>query len=339
MIIKDQFETLASLIGTKKISVDDLLNKAEDMNAEWNDFKVSNETTANFKISPHQTFIYKPVKGAKRETDISEFAFAQLCSKVGVPAAYIKKCFDKGYEDLALKNFKTWSANCCNNNMLIREYNGVTKAVLSDRFNVYDSARVLEAVKDNVDLSRYQANQAHLSQDRLHVRFVDFEPIYSDAGSKLYSGFTVSSSDVGRGSLNVKFFLYRFACQNGIVRIANGGLLFRQTHAGNITPAALDQFKKCFANVDILKNSAVEDIIRSEKKILSGYELDLYLQKAKHELALSDAGLERVKSLMDNTYDRSKWGLINAVTEDAKMYTLETRIDHETWAGNLLTAA
>lgn len=102
--------------------------------------------------------------GETKSSDISEFAFGQLCTRLGVPASYVKKCFDNGKINL----------------------------------------------DNTVDSNIYKPSQVYLSTDRLHIRFVNHEPLPIDNdGSPLYAGFTVDSSDVGRGSLNMKFFIYR----------------------------------------------------------------------------------------------------------------------------------
>lgn len=92
--------------------------------------------------------------GKKKEADISEFAFSQLCSRMGVPANYIKKCFANGKEDLAIQNFRAW-ANDTENNLLVRENDGVVRAVLSDSYTPFDSYQVLRALKYTVDFKRW----------------------------------------------------------------------------------------------------------------------------------------------------------------------------------------
>lgn len=84
------------------------------------------------------------------------------------------------------------------------------RAVLSDSYTPFDSYKVLKTLNNTVDSNIYKPSQVYLSTDRLHIRFVNHEPLPIDNdGSPLYAGFTVDSSDVGRGSLNMKFFIYR----------------------------------------------------------------------------------------------------------------------------------
>lgn len=43
--------------------------------------------------------------------------------------------------------------------------------------------------------------------------------------------------------------------------------------------------------------------------------------------------------LMDNRYGKTKWGLVNSITEVAQDYTLDKREELEIAAGNILTLA
>lgn len=80
-------------------------------------------------------------------------------------------------------------------------------------------------------------------------------------------------------------------------------------------------------------------IISAEKKRLSKDEMRMYLEKAQKELHLGKK-IEEVESLMQTTYtDNNLMSFVNAVTEHAQNYTLDTRIEQETWAGKILSAA
>ena len=107
------------------------------------------------------------------------------------------------------------------------------RAVLSDKYVPYDSYKALKTLKVAVNTKRWSPTQVYLSEDRLAVRYVDFEnPLQVNEGmnSKLYAGLSVTNSDVGRGSLKMKVMLYRFACRNGMLIASNGGTLYKQSH-------------------------------------------------------------------------------------------------------------
>lgn len=333
MIIQQDFQQLITGHGTKDCDMKELLDKSRAISSRWNDGIVNNKERVNFSLDKDLMLTYKPEGGQKRKTDISQFAFAQLCGRMGVPANYIKKCFVSNKEELALQNFKAWAAET-ESNMLFRESNGVVRAVLSDKYAPFDSYRVLRALKYSADLERWKLTQVHLSEDRLVARFVDFTPLPVNDGSHLYLGFNVSSSDVGNGALSITMMLYRSVCQNGLLISSMGGTLYRQTHVGEkMTESKLATFNQIFFGIDASAKAVLDTIGKCRNRILKDYEMEVYLERARRELKLSEKSMEKMNSLLGR-YEQSQWGLINSVTELAQDFTLDTRLDMESWAGN-----
>lgn len=344
MILKQDFETLYNSMGNggvyfqndNEINIKELTKQSKGICEKWEDYVCDNEREVNFKINDDMQFIYRTEYGEERKSDISEFAFSQLCTRLGVPASYVKKCFDNGKVGLALENFQAWS-NDCDKKLLIREQDGVVRAVLSDSYRMFDSYKVMRTLQNTVDTDTYKANGVYLSADRLHLRFVNRKPLDIKENSPMYSGFTVSSSDVGRGSLAMTFFLYRQVCDNGMTVTEKGGTLFRQAHIGSaMTDGKLELFNRAFLDINSLTEKSVDLIRENQSKMLKDYELQMYLEKVRRELKLSEKSQDELKNLMDNVYDHSRWGLLNSVTELAQRFTLDTRIDFETFAGNTM---
>lgn len=338
MIISQEFETLTDAKGVSKINLKDLINQSKDISENWKEYMIDNSDRTNFMIDDTMKFVYNPITGDTRRVDISEFAFGQLCTRLGVPSSYIKKCFDGNKADLAIENFQAWSGEM-KKNILVRENQGIARAVLSDSYKSFDSYKILKTLNNTVDSSIYQPSQAFLSEDRLHIRFVNYDPLPID-DDELYSGFTVDSSDVGRGSLNMKFFLYRTVCKNGMVISSFGGTLFKQNHiGGNMTGGKLELFNRALIDIDTLSSNAVNLVKNNKSRFLKDYELEMYLEKARRELHLSEKSQEKLQCLIDNTYNRSKWGFLNSITELSQEFTLDTRIEFETWAGDIFSKA
>lgn len=337
-LVTTGFETLVSQNRVdENLSLRELAERSRDMARNWKNRVVFNDERRNFGINEDLQLVYHSVHGEDREVDITDTAFAQLCTRLGVPAKYVKKCMDNGKTDLALSNFHAW-ADDCKSGMLIREYDGVARAVLSDSYEPFDSNKILRALSYTVDTGRYVPTQIHLSPDRLHIRFVDYTPLPTGDSSPLYAGFIVDSSDVGRGSLNMKFFLYRSVCKNGMAISKLGGTLFRQSHIGEkMTDSKIAVFNRALSDMGELSKMAVKLVGENNKKMLKDYELKLYLERAKREMKLSEAATEKLNNLVTTTYEPTMWGLINGVTELAQDFTLDTRVDMESWAGNLFT--
>ncbi len=339
MIIRQDFEALVNANGATNCDIKSLLTTSKNMTSKWADYIIDNEVAVNFNIDTDINLNYLTVQGEQRKVDISEFAFGQLCARLGVPAGYVRKCIDNGKISLALDNFHAWAGEM-NKNMLVREYEGVARAVLSDSYSPFDSHKVLKSLNNTIDDAIYKPTQVLLSTDRLHLRFINRRPLTINDGSPLYAGFTVDSSDVGRGSLNMKFFIYREVCTNGLVISKMGGTLFRQNHIGsNMTGGKLELFSRAIMNIDKLSAQATTLIKENKSCFLKDYELEMYLEKAKRELKLSEKSEEKLVGLIHNTYGNTRWGIINSVTELAQDFTLDTRIDYENWAGDLFAKA
>lgn len=340
MIIKQPFETLMKNGGRfiqNEIKLDELAKESDKLCKDWENYYCNNENGVNFKITDDMKFIYKTTDGMDRKADITEFAFTQLCARIGVPASYIKKCFDEGKTKLAITNFKEWTTEC-NKTFLVREHDGVVRAILSDSYKMFDCNKVVKSLQNTVDVEKYKANEVFLSEDKLMVRFINRTPMQiKNEKSPIYSGFTVSSSDVGRGALAMHYFIYRQICQNGMIVTEKNGTLFKQAHIGaNMTDGKIALFHKAFMDIDYLDKYAIENIRKNQETMLKDYELNMYIEKIKRELKLSKKGQENLEDLIQHTYGQTRWGVLNSITELAQKYTLDTRVEFEAFAGNTM---
>lgn len=350
MIIKNNKEVLVDAIGNKNIFFDGLVNKAVDMDMKWqDDIAVYDHKNPVLRMTPDGSLTYLSSReGGYVTHNLTEYTLNQICDKAGVPASYIGKCFESEMGDLAVSNLDAWSARSKNleKNYIVRHYNDADDAdhaVLTTRYNGFSSGQIMEslhhALNDSAIAGRYEANQAFLSPDHLHVRFVDFNDPLTIGGDQLYAGFTVSSSDIGRGALVMKYFLYRFACRNGIVR-AKGRLgMFRRTHLESFEDISGNLFLETLKDIDDITAMSMLQIEKSMQRKLTAKELEDYLKRAQQDLHFGKTGRENIHRLMDSVYGNTYWGFINAITEDAQRYTLTDRIASETFAGRLLEAA
>lgn len=335
-IIAQNFETLATGHGTKNCDINTLLEQSREISRTWQNHIVKNEEKVNFSLDQDLRFHYTTELQEKKDTDITQFAFSQLCARIGVPGKYIDKCYKSGKQDLALQNFQAW-ADEAKGNMLVRENDGVVRAVLSDSYAPFDSYKVLRTLKYTVNTKRYQPTQVYLSEDKLVVRFVDFTPLPVKDGSPLYVGFAVTSSDVGRGALSMKMFLYRSVCTNGLLVSSGNGTLYKQSHIGeNMTESKMQVFQRAFNNIDLVTGEMVEIIKKNRERSLKDFEMQIFVEKAKRELKLSKEQSEQFENLV-GVYEPTRWGIVNSVTELAQKFSLDRRIELEEWAGNFFT--
>lgn len=341
-IINSEVETLVHTRSVQQeVTLKSLMEQSRDMDKKWVNHIVNNENKTNFAVNSDLQLVINPVHGGTKTMDITDNAFSQLCTRMGVPAKYIKKCFAAGKSDLAVENFRAWE-NEHTGNMLVRESDGIARAVLSDSYSPFDNFRVLRALNYTMDTKRFIPTQVFMSQEKLHIRFVDYQPLpVSDGtGSPLYAGVILSSNSVGAGSLSLKFFIYRAVCKNGMAISSMGGTLFRQNHIGEkMTDSKIAVFNRAFMDIDRLADMAVTLVKENNGKRLKDYEMQMYLEKARREMKLSEKSMEKLQMLVRDggTYEPTKWGFINGITELAQDFTLDTRYDMENWAGELFT--
>lgn len=343
MILRHSDEVLVSTHRKEDaVTLRYLAEQARELGRGWENNQVLNSGGSHFQVMDDLSLQFINDRGENKTMDMTETAFSQLCTRLGVPPKYIQKCADAGKHDLVMQNFREWAADY-KDPMVIREHGGVARAVMSVNYVPFESYKILRELSHTVDSKRFVPAQVYLSTDKLHVRFVDFTPL-SIPGEKspVYAGFCVDSSDVGRGSLSMKYFLYRLACTNGLMISRGAGTLFRLWHSGEVmTASKIEKFCTAMRDIDKLTGEAVELIGYSQGRMLKGYELEFFLEKARREMKLSEKSVEKIQYLMgeDGPYNQSKWGLINSVTELARDFTLDRRVELESWAGDLLYKA
>jgi len=341
-IINSAVETLVHTRSVQEeITLKSLMEQSRDMDKNWVNHIVDNEAKTNFALNNELKLVIQPVHGGTKAMDITDTAFSQLCTRMGVPAKYIKKCFEAGKSNLAIENFRAWE-NDNTGNMLVRESDGVARAVLSNSYAPFDNFRVLRALNYTMDTKRFIPTQVYMSQEKLHVRFVDYQPlpVGDGTGSPLYAGVILSSNSVGAGSLSLKFFIYRSVCKNGMAISSMGGTLFRQNHVGEkMTDSKIAVFNRAFMDIDRLSEMAIDLVKENEGKRLKEFEMKMYLEKARLGMKLSEKSMDKLRLLVGDggTYEPTKWGLINGITELAQDFTLDTRYEMENWAGELFT--
>ena len=337
-------EEIKEVIDTRPKTLDKLIIKANDIALASTDYMVRKANTHNVRFNETAGLTFIAEDQEIRDFQMSRYALGQLGSKIGVPARYLEKCVASGRIDLAQDNVNSWLEDF-NKDLFIREYNGIVRGILSNKYSVCDSHEILQAVDDAVDLSQYKIKGSFLNEERLHVRLISREMLPID-GEDLFAGLFLDSSDVGRNILTVKFGIYKQVCTNGLVIARAGGTLFEQKHIGITAEEFHDGLVKSLQNVDLLTENAVEWVRRAQHRdnhwsSASEYEDDIneFVAYIRQQTNLSEESSRKVIDLMNTKYTDSRWGLINGITEVAQDFTLERRLELERIAGNLLAVA
>lgn len=346
IMLKDREKTEDNKeVLNKRTNLGKLIGKAEKINSECADYIITkaNSDNVSFNTDCGVSLKYIAEDTAIRKSNISRYALGQLGTKIGVPVRYLEKCISTGRLDLAEDNVNSWLSDY-NKDLLIREYRGKIRGVLSSKYSICDSHEILNVVNDAVNLNTFNVKESFLNEERLHVRLTGKEMLPID-GEDLFAGLFIDSSDVGRSILTVKFGIYKQVCTNGLVIARAGGTLFEQKHIGITAEEFHDGLVKSLKNVDVLTENAVEWVKRAKHRdnhwsAVTEYEDDIeeFVSYIRQQTNLSNDSAHKVIDLMNTKYEDNRWGLINGITEVAQDFTLERRLELERIAGNLLVA-
>lgn len=304
-----------------------LVKKAEDIQSKCKDYEVkANEMLMNDGI--------KLLFDANK-LPMSEYAQSQLCGKLKVPSRYFFRLIEEKRSELAAENINTWLKEDPRQ-LFVREYDGRVRGILSGSYSVYDAPDILNTVAEVFNPSEFKFKGSFINEERLHLRLVENEMLDIE-DEDLFAGITLDSSDIGRSGLQVRFFIYKQVCTNGLVIAQSSACLFKQKHIGISHDDFVEGLVAGLQTFHELKAKIVESIIETSK-IPVKEDIEELIEDIKNTTYLSDEAAAEVIYLMDNKYKHNRWGLINGITEVAQKYTLERRIELETIAGNMLKA-
>jgi hypothetical protein len=232
----------------------------------------------------------------------------QLAEKLNIPKKYYDKLNTDEHISLLDENVNYWFKNV-KSNYLIRtfidknEEQGVVRSILSDRFRIIDNydilIAVLEAIRQSDINIRIDENGCDISDKRMYIRFICPEIemkapellknyIKPDgSGNKndsIISGFVITNSEVGLGSLTISPRAKVLACSNGLILTKEK---FSQVHLGG----RLDEYSEIKWS-ESTKQINFELIISQVKDYINRFASKEYLGNSISKLIENNKQLE-----------------------------------------------
>lgn len=319
------------------ITLEDLKEKADMLNLTAKDYKID---TSKKKISFTDDISFKV---RDQNLNLTEHAFGQVCTLLGVPSKYMKKCIECNKINLFQNNVKEWSKEF-DKELNVRTNKGIIRAIVSQNYVPYDNNEVIDDVASAIKDSNinFVPVGAYINEDRINIRLIDIDnPFYVNGDdSPMYIGVNISNSNIGTSSTSIKFFIYRQWCKNGCTVTKAGGTLYRQTHAGTENKFTRRlKFFSAIQNIEYLRDAVIEALNNSNNEVLKESEILNIIERMKKEVSLSEKASETILEVAQGKYGSTKYGLINGITEVAQSYeSLDTRLQLEEYAGKLLIA-
>ena len=324
-VTEDKFERLVDAVNTP-FSM--LMAKADVIQSKCTD--IDDVLMSDLKLNDK---LHLSLSNSDEDIGITPYAFGQLCTKLGIPTQYMKKCIETGFSPLVTHSVNEWLNYFGHKKLLIRKYGDVSRGILSDRYSICDTPEILSAISqsgilDNMDLSSYIINPS-----RFHARFVGDK--MKIVGEDLFAGIQIDSSDVGRSKLDIKFLVYKQVCTNGLVLPKEAGTVYEQKHVGIEPTKMIETLKESF-NSFSTKVTDATSLIHKAKEIRID-DTESIFGMVKNGTKVGEEAVNDIFNVAYEHYDMSVWGIVNAITEVSQKYTLEHRIIMERYAGILLT--
>lgn len=299
----------------------------------------------------YQTGISYTAENQRIRLECLETMDNHLAEKLGIPVRYFQKMRD-GHNPLLDANVTHWLQNN-NTNYLLRSFvdkeneKGIARALLSDRFKTIDNLdillTVLSAVKESGMNIQIDADSCDLSEKRMYVRFTcpdieiqapellrNYRPNGRtvDVGDGIISGFVITNSEVGHGSMTIMPRAVVLKCRNGMVRADEK---FAQKHLGakmgeyeSITwsnetkeknlELIMNQVKDCikqFVSEDYLGKMIADTVQKGQKEL--EHPMDC-IKQVTSSLEINEAKQDEILNYFIKSGDLSAFGVSQAIT-------------------------
>jgi hypothetical protein len=242
---------------------------------------------------------------------------------------------------------------------MVRTVDGTVRGLLSSKYRILDSYDMLETILPVAQEKGLQVVSSEVTDRRLFIKLLS-PKLTSEVkpGDAVQYGLTVSTSDVGAGSVRVEPLVYRLVCQNGM--IANTAI--RKFHVGK-SQGDGDVFEILSDRTKEVSDAAfwlqVRDIVLAsldpknfEQQVdrlrtAAGLQIKNFDLPEVVELTMRATGLtgeNKKNSILaalasgNEGAGLTQWGLINSITRAAQSdeFDYEQSIEMERAAGAIL---
>lgn len=318
---------------TKSLSIKE---KCEDVNVNGKDLK---------PIIDHEGI---KLKVGDQPMQLTEWALMQFSNKVGIPSNYALSMAKAGKHELFLRNFESWlDSHHAGKPFLVRMHDDHIRGVLGPTYTPVDADFLLPRLQTGLQASNmnFRVDRGVVNPEYSNVRIISDHHI-DIGGDPHFVGFRARSSDVGRSSIRVEFFVFRSRCENGMLFGRHGGILVDKIHTSKdmLKEGYFEQLLyEQLGRVDELVALTKEHLRDAQAKNLRDEDIQKVIDRFKSQ---SGFGKKDTEALFTEVKPRATaygdnltvWSVSNALTELAQHYPVERMEKIEDFAGDLLFA-
>lgn len=232
-----------------------------------------------------------------------------------------------------------------NASYLNRTFNGMVEGVVSSSYNKFDDDKVIDLL-EGTSIENLNFRNNIITPSRFHVRGIDLNSRFSldtddgnvDRKSDMFFAYFIDNSMTGLSSFRVTLAIYRQVCTNGMIVGREKFTVARYIHKGG------NDYKNDFVEALSFLEDKKEDLkalVRTldvEKADKFNEMREDYKKKfLRTSLGIGEKPSERILELYGMYGGKTKWQLIQAVTEYARdVKDINRREFLETRAYNLV---
>lgn len=232
-----------------------------------------------------------------------------ICSRIGVPAAYMKKC----PEDLQNHNLNYWLDQMENDELLFR-FDGLNdvRAVFTTKYEAVDNHMLVRRMFE-MGYSQDTEVQFSLDTEFMSLSVPDRRRSFALLDNDdILPGFSISNSEVGMHAVHVAAFFLRLVCTNGMIGTDSYGTSFR-----HVSDRVLQDLPDIISRM-IKEQNGIQNKMR--------YSLQSPVLKPEHtfealnrQFGLSEKEKEAVKWAWPKETGHTMYHIANAYTRAAQM--------------------
>ncbi len=281
---------------------------------------------------------------------MTESMHESLAHRIGIPQMYYNRCMRKEPELLSTQ-VNRWLGKSEHEAHIIRTVGDKARAILSPSYRIIDSHVLMSAYNVLADEMMIDESNVGASFDLegLIIQTTTGNGLSVVPGDDLNFGFTMTTSEVGRGAEEICPMVMRLVCSNGLIVWGKSEDGMRRIHKGQ-------KYDPQGGVIEITQDSRRDDldyqyrdqlvakmrkqargggieIARELQKTAKKYialpanenELDDYFKRIRNKTGLTAEEMIPVRETMLGESNPSLWSLINSVTAVANQVESQSR--------------
>lgn len=224
------------MLNNNKASNASTLKSIEKMGEQLEDFvaPIGTENTGKNPMSFSSNGVVS-MNIEKNKFKMHPHAVSQLGQKLGVPTKYIKDLAygdEQWQRDLAADILQKHGDNTDRQRLLLRSVGGEIRGVLSDKYRRFSTTEVMASFYTAAGAQGAVAWKAEMTDTKVFTEVIVpkvFQIPTENGVEVMVFGASLSNSDFGAASLQIKTFMMKVVCLNGMTR----SNMLRSVHLGS----------------------------------------------------------------------------------------------------------